>query len=136
MGCEQVREGVSSNGVYLNRDQLTFFRDRLLVWRAELVSASRTAIAGLQEGQGSAPDPIDCGALQAGKERNLEATRRYELLITRIDHALRCINRGTYGYCELTGEPIGLQRLLALPLATLTVEAQEQLERSQRSRNR
>ncbi len=114
---------------YMTEQHLSYFQKRLLDWRAELVAASRTARADLKDEQLCKPDPVDCGTLQAAKERSLSATKRQDLLVARIDHALRRIGQGTYGYCEMTGEPIGLRRLAVLPLANLSIDAQEQLER-------
>jgi DnaK suppressor protein len=114
---------------YMNEQHLSYFRQRLLDWRAELVAASLMAFAELKEEQLRKPDPVDCGTLQAAKERSLSATKRQELLVAKIDHALRRISQGTYGYCEMTGERIGLRRLAVLPLANLSIDAQERLER-------
>lgn len=115
---------------YMNEQHLSYFRQLLLDWRAELVAASLMARADLKDEQLRKPDPIDCGTLQAEKERSLSATKRHDQLVARIDQALRRINQGTYGYCEMTGERIGLRRLAVLPLANLSIDAQEQLERS------
>jgi len=117
------------NEEYMSEQHLSYFRRRLLEWRAELVAASLMARADLKEEQLRKPDPVDCGTLQAEKERSLSATNRQDLLVVRIDHALRRISQGTYGYCEMTGERIGLRRLAVLPLANLSIDAQEQLER-------
>ena len=114
---------------YMSEQHLSYFRQRLLEWRAELVAASLMARTDLKEEQLRKPDPVDCGTLQAEKERSLNATNRQDLLVARIDHALRRIRQGTYGYCEMTGERIGLRRLAVLPLANLSIDAQEQLER-------
>jgi DnaK suppressor protein len=114
---------------YMNERHLSYFRQRLLDWRAELVAGSLMVIAELKEEQLRKPDPVDCGTLQAEKERSLSAAKRQDLLVARIDHALRRIKQGTYGYCEMTGERIGLRRLAVLPLANLSIDAQEQLER-------
>ncbi len=75
------------------------------------------------------PDPVDCGSLYAEKERNIITTSRNSQLIQQIEHALRRIRNKEYGYCEITGKKIGMKRLEIMPLARLSIEAQEELER-------
>lgn len=114
---------------YMNTTQLRYFKNRLLSWRDALLDGSRGISAELQELDQKHPDLVDLGSHQAEKSRRLAERARQTRLIDQIEHALRRIEQGNYGYCEATGEEIGLGRLLVMPLANLSVEAQEQLER-------
>ena len=116
---------------YLTEEHLEYFNQRLRSWRQELVAASNEILNDLKFTELRESDPIDYGSLHAEKERNLLNSRRNRKLIARIEHALYRIKQGDFGYCELTGEEIGIERLMALPIATLSVEAQESLERQQ-----
>lgn len=117
---------------YMSQDQLKFFREHLLNWRSELTGLSEEIMQDLKEGDLREADPVDYGYLQAQKERGILAKRRNNQLIEQIEHALYRINQGEFGYCEITGEEIGIKRLIAMPLATLSIEAQELLERKSR----
>jgi DnaK suppressor protein len=117
---------------YMNQAQLDFFRKRLLEMRAELVvNATRTADEMKQMVVPS--DPADRATLEEEYALELRTRERELRLSVKIDAALRRIEDGSYGYCEETGEPIGLPRLLARPTATLSIEAQERRERLQKS---
>jgi DnaK suppressor protein len=118
---------------YMTPAHLEFFKNRLIAWRDELVGTSNSIMNNLKEVDLRKPDPVDCGSLHAEKELNLLAGSRNARLIQQIEHALRRIEQGIYGYCEVTGEEIGLKRLEILPLTTLSIEAQEEIERSGRA---
>ncbi len=118
-----------SDNDYLTPEQLEYFRERLLNWKDELITLSNAIMANLKEVNLRGPDPIDCGSLQAEKERTLLTSHRNAKLIHQIEHALARIQNGEYGYCEITGEKIGLKRLAIMPLTTLSIEAQERMER-------
>lgn len=114
---------------YMNPAQLKYFQNCLLSWRRELLQASEEIISDLKDNQYRNADPVDTGSLYAENERSLIARNNRTRLIKDIDKALRRIEDGTYGYCEMTGDEIGLKRLAVIPLATLSVEAQQRLER-------
>jgi DnaK suppressor protein len=113
---------------YMNEDHLAFFRERLLAQRAELLANASATSQHLQE-QESTSDPADRATLEEEYALELRTRDRERKLLMKIDATLRKIEDGTYGYCEDTGEPIGLARLLARPTASLSVEAQERRER-------
>ena len=113
---------------YMNADQLEFFKDRLLQMQQELLSNADATTNHLQE-QEATPDPADRATLEEEYALELRTRDRERKLLQKIQSTLKKIEDGSYGYCEDTGEPIGVKRLLARPTATLTVEAQERRER-------
>ena len=117
---------------YMNPMQLEYFRRKLLAWRAELLKESADTLADIKQGTadtyGSAGDDVDRANDEAAKQLELRVRDRERKVIGKIDEALGRIDDGTYGYCEITGEPIGLKRLEAKPTATMSVEAQEEHE--------
>ncbi len=117
---------------FMNTFQRTYFRDRLQVWREDILRESRGTIANLQEEQRQHPDVTDRASSEADRALELRTRDRQRKLVSKIDSALRRIEDGTYGYCEETGDPIGLSRLVARPIATLSIEAQERHERRER----
>ncbi|MDR0695897.1 MAG: RNA polymerase-binding protein DksA [Holosporales bacterium] len=116
---------------YLTEEQLEYFRSKLLNWKMELVKESEEARVMLEENR-LEPDIIDsaCNVLQQNFE--LRTKDRARKLIHKIDQAIAKIDNGTYGYCEQTGEPIGLKRLEARPIAAFCIEAQERHEKMER----
>jgi len=116
---------------YMNEVQQEFFRQRLLALRSQLMENLRDTTEHLQETE-VASDPSDRATQEEEQAIELRARDRERKLIKKIDEALARIAAGTYGYCEDTGEPIGIARLLARPVATLSVEAQDKRERTQR----
>ncbi len=114
---------------YMSPRQLQYFRHKLLTWRAELLAESERTIDHLRSENWQEPDVNDRATLEADATLELRTRDRYRKLINKIDAAIKRIDEGEYGYCEETGEPIGLARLEARPIATLTVEAQEKHER-------
>ncbi len=117
---------------YMNPLQLEYFRQKLLAWRDELIEESRETIDHLKEENWHEPDIADRASLETEAGVELRTRNRYLKLINKIDSAMRRIDNGEYGYCEETGEPIGLKRLEARPIATLSIEAQERHEKMER----
>jgi DnaK suppressor protein len=117
---------------FMNDRQREFFRAKLLAWKEELLSDSKDTISQLQSDTASLPDVADRASAETDKSIELRARDRQRKLISKIDAALRRIDDGSYGYCDETGEPISLGRLMARPVATLSLEAQERHERAER----
>jgi DnaK suppressor protein len=117
---------------YMNKNQLEYFRKKLLVWREELITESQETINNLKEENWQEPDLSDRASLETEAGVELRTRNRYLKLIGKIDSALRRIEEGTYGYCEETGDPIGIKRLEARPIATMTIEAQERHEKMEK----
>jgi DnaK suppressor protein len=114
---------------YMNAKQLEYFREKLLNWRKELLEESRETIDHLKEENWHEPDIADRASLETEAGVELRTRNRYLKLISKIDAALRRIEDGSYGYCEETGDKIGIKRLEARPVATMTIEAQERHEK-------
>ncbi|WP_375262921.1 RNA polymerase-binding protein DksA [Palleronia sp.] len=117
---------------FMNERQVEYFRRKLLDWRSELLGESRTTIEGLQDGTRNIPDMADRASEETDRALELRTRDRQRKLVAKIDAALRRIDEGEYGYCEVTGEPISLKRLDARPIATLSLEAQERHERREK----
>jgi DnaK suppressor protein len=117
---------------YMNEAQLAFFRQRLLDMKAELVNNAANTAEHLRE-MTIPSDPADRATLEEEYALELRTRERERKLLSKVEGALRRIEDESYGYCEETGEPIGLPRLLARPTATLTIDAQERRERSQKA---
>lgn len=117
---------------YMNTKQLEYFRQKLTAWREELRAESQETINNLKEENWREPDLSDRASLETEAGVELRTRNRYLKLIGKIDAALKRIDDGTYGYCEETGEPIGLKRLEARPIATMTIEAQERHEKMEK----
>ncbi len=117
---------------YMNDKQLEYFRNKLVTWRDELLAESQETINNLKEENWREPDLSDRASLETEAGVELRTRNRYLKLIGKIDAALKRIEDGTYGYCEETGEPIGIKRLEARPIATMTIEAQERHERMEK----
>jgi len=113
--------------------QLEYFRQKLLRWRAELLQDSSETVQHMQAESLHQPDLTDRATLETDRSLELRTRDRERKLITKIDLALRRIEEGSYGYCEETNEPIGVRRLEARPIATLSLEAQERHERLERT---
>ncbi len=123
----------SEDEVFMNEHQLAYFRRLLENWKADILNGAKQTINNLQDESGSLPDVVDRAAAESDKALELRTRDRQRKLISKIDAALRRIEDGTYGYCEATGEPIGIRRLEARPTATLSLEAQERHERKERT---
>lgn len=124
----------SADEPYMNPHQLDYFRRKLEAWRDELIDESEQTLEHLRTENWQEPDPNDRATHESEASLELRTRDRYRKLIGKIDAAIRRIERGEYGYCEETGEPIGLARLEARPIATLSVEAQEAHERDEHRR--
>ncbi|MEZ5842157.1 MAG: RNA polymerase-binding protein DksA [Hyphomicrobiaceae bacterium] len=116
----------------MNGNQKAYFRRKLQLWREEILRQTRETLEGLTNETGQFPDLADRATSETDRSLELRARDRQRKLISKIDAALARIEDGTYGYCEDTGEPIGLRRLEARPIATLSLEAQERHERRER----
>jgi DnaK suppressor protein len=112
--------------------QKEFFRRRLIALKQEILDESRETLEAMQESAVNIPDLVDRAAHETDRALELRTRDRQRKLISKIDSALRRIDEGEYGYCEETGEPISLRRLIARPTATLSLEAQERHERRER----
>lgn len=117
---------------FMSPRQKEFFRQRLLGWRDEILRDAQGTIQNLQEDDGQAPDLADRATTESERSIELRTRDRQRKLVGKIDAALGRIDEGSYGYCDDTGEPIGLRRLQARPIATLSIEAQERHERRER----
>ena len=117
---------------YMNNKQLTYFQQKLVAWRDELLKESQETIDHLKEENWREPDLSDRASLETEAGVELRTRNRYLKLIGKIDAALRRIEEGEYGYCEETGDPIGIKRLDARPVATLSIEAQEAHEKHEK----
>jgi DnaK suppressor protein len=118
---------------FMNDMQTEYFRQKLLKWRQELLRESDETLQHLQEGGLQEPDIADRAQAEADRTLELRTRDRARKLISKIDAALQRIEDGSYGYCEETHEPIGVRRLDARPIATLSIEAQERHERLERT---
>ncbi len=117
---------------FMNDLQVLYFRRKLFNWRQELLEGSRDTIEGLQDGTRAIPDVADRASEETDRALELRTRDRQRKLVSKIDAALRRIDEGEYGYCEVTGEPISLKRLDARPIATMSLEAQERHERREK----
>jgi DnaK suppressor protein len=122
----------SENEEFMNPMQLEYFRQKLLRWRNELVREAGETLTSMGQGGIVEADLTDRASVETDRALELRTRDRARKLISKIDQALERVANGTYGYCEETGEPIGLKRLEARPIATLSIEAQERHERMER----
>jgi DnaK suppressor protein len=117
---------------FMNPRQREYFRRKLEAWKDEILRESRETLENLQEESQNHPDLADRASSESDRALELRTRDRQRKLIAKIDAALKRIEDGTYGYCEETGEPIGIARLDARPIATLSLEAQEMHERREK----
>jgi len=117
---------------FMNDRQLEWFRRELLRQKNDLLSESKNTIAGLQDGTRNIPDIADRASEETDRALELRIRDRQRKLVAKIDSALRRIDEGEFGYCQDTGEPISLKRLVARPTTTLSLEAQERHERREK----
>ncbi|WP_133365980.1 RNA polymerase-binding protein DksA [Qipengyuania sediminis] len=117
---------------YMSERQCDYFRMLLLEWKRSIHSAAETTLQSLQDGPIREADLNDRASSETDWGIELRTRDRQRKLIAKIDAALRRIDAGEYGFCEVTGDPIGLKRLIARPVATMTVEAQEAHERREK----
>ena len=117
---------------FMNERQLEYFRRKLVTWKQDLLNQSSETIDNLQDSARSVPDLADRASEETDRALELRTRDRQRKLVAKIDAALRRIDNGEYGYCEVTGEQISLKRLDARPIATMTLEAQEKHERREK----
>ncbi|WP_374436887.1 RNA polymerase-binding protein DksA [Tabrizicola sp.] len=117
---------------FMNDRQLEYFRRKLLGWKQELLDQSAETIDSLQDSARNVPDIADRASEETDRALELRTRDRQRKLVAKIDAALRRIENGEFGYCEVSGEPISLKRLDARPIATMTLEAQEKHERREK----
>ena len=120
---------------FMNAKMKEYFRQKLENWKSELLKESSQTLNNLQTENEAKPDITDRASEEIDRTFELRARDRERKLINKIDAALRRISDGSYGYCEETGEPIGLKRLEARPVATLSLEAQEMHEKAEKRLN-
>ena len=126
----------SSNEEYMSPRQLAYFKNKLLDWKRELNQELIQTMHHLREERWNEPDITDRANIEMDIGLELKTRSRIKKLIEKIDISLSKIQDGSYGFCEDTGEPIGVKRLEARPIATLTIEAQERHERFERDHSK
>ena len=122
----------SNKEEFMNTKQLAYFKNKLLIWKSELINGASDTILGLSEESLQKPDISDRAQLEADASIQLRTRDRERKLISKIESALRRIEDGTYGFCLETDEPISLKRLEARPIASLSLDAQEKHERREK----
>ncbi|MDD9911458.1 MAG: RNA polymerase-binding protein DksA [Alphaproteobacteria bacterium] len=115
----------------MGTEQLSYFRDLLLQWRCDLEKESLATMEDLQKNSSIEADPTDQASLEYEQTLELRTRDRERKLINKIDEALDRIRDGSFGFCEETGDPIGIKRLLARPIATLSIEAKRRQEQKE-----
>lgn len=131
----QKEQNIAANtNHYLTLQQLEYFRERLSRLRQDLKTKLEQDLARIQEEALNEPDEMDCASIETNRSLRVHTCDQERQLISKIDKALERIHNGTYGYCKETGEPIGLARLEAYPVATLCLEAQERSEQFKKKR--
>jgi|TARA_B100001094_G_C18042703_1_gene725806 DnaK suppressor protein len=123
----------SEDEEFMNPMQMEYFRQMLLNWRSELIQEAGETLNNLNSGNLQQPDMADRASLETDHQLELRTRDRERKLIIKIDEALARIENGSYGFCQDTDEPIGLKRLMARPIAVLSLEAQERHERQERT---
>ena len=118
---------------YMNAKQKMYFKTRLMEWKNEIIEFNNKSLyLNEVDHEISSPDVVDQASSQTEKTVEMRTLNRQIKLLTKIDQAIDRIKNNTYGYCEETGEPIGIKRLVARPIATLSIEAQEKHERDEK----
>ncbi|MCH2076498.1 MAG: RNA polymerase-binding protein DksA [Rhodobacteraceae bacterium] len=117
---------------FMNDRQVEYFRRKLTAWKSELMNDSRDTIEGMKDSTRNIPDIADRASEETDRALELRTRDRQRKLVGKIDAALRRIDEGEYGYCQVTGDPISLKRLDARPIATMSLEAQERHERREK----
>ena len=117
---------------YMCPKQKAFFKKKLLEWKNEIVQSNSKILFVNEDQEISSPDVVDQASSQTEKTIEMRTINRQRKLLTKIDKAIKRIDENTYGYCEESGEPIGVKRLIARPIATLTIEAQEKHEKNEK----
>ncbi|WP_442955415.1 RNA polymerase-binding protein DksA [Parasphingorhabdus sp.] len=122
----------SADEEFMNERQLAYFKRALEQWKQDIIEESKETLAHLQDGPIQEADPNDRASSESDWGLELRTRDRQRKLTSKIDAALHRIEEGEYGYCQVTGEPISLERLEARPIATMSVEAQEAHERKEK----
>ncbi|MBF0679256.1 MULTISPECIES: RNA polymerase-binding protein DksA [unclassified Devosia] len=122
----------SEDEPFMNPRMREYFRNKLFAWKEEILRESRETLENLQEESQNHPDMADRASSESDRSLELRTRDRQRKLIAKIDSAIKRIDEGTYGFCEETGDPIGVARLDARPIATLSLEAQELHERREK----
>ncbi len=122
----------SDDEKFMNKKQKEYFQKKLQNWKDDILRESRSTITNLKQENKQQADVADRASSETDRSLELRTRDRQRKLIAKIDAALKRIGDGTYGYCDETGEPIGLRRLDARPIATLSIEAQEAHERREK----
>jgi DnaK suppressor protein len=118
---------------YMSPKQKTYFKKRLLDWKSEIIkSSNQNMYLNDVDYEISSPDIIDQASSTAEKAVEMRTLNRQRKLLSKIDKAIKRIQDNTFGYCDDTGEPIGIKRLIARPIATLSIEAQEKHEKNEK----
>ena len=118
---------------YMSAKQKMYFKTRLIEWKNEIIESNNKSLYLTEVDQEiSSPDIIDQASSQTEKTVEMRTLNRQRKLLAKIDQAIEKIKNDTYGYCDETGEPIGIKRLIARPIATLSIEAQEKHERNEK----
>ena len=117
---------------YMCSKHKTFFKKKLLAWKDEIIKSNSKILFVNEDQEISSPDVVDQASSQTEKTIEMRTINRQRKLLTKIDKAIKRIDENTYGYCEETGEPIGIKRLIARPIATLSIEAQEKHEKNEK----
>ena len=118
---------------YMCEKHKAYFKEKLIQWRNEIVESNTKGLyLNEVDGEISSADVVDQASSQTEKTVGMRTLNRQIKLLSKIDKAIKKINNNTYGYCEETGEPIGLKRLIARPIATLSIEAQEKHEKNEK----
>ena len=130
--AEVIEYRPSDDEPFMNPRQRDYFRGKLNTWKEDILRESRETLENLQEESQNHPDRADRASSESDRSLELRTRDRQRKLIAKIDAALKRIDDGTYGFCEETGEPIGIARLDARPIATLSLEAQEMHERREK----
>ena len=117
---------------FMNAKQKEFFRRKLLTWRSDIIQETKETLNNLQKEVVNFSDLADRASSETDRSLELRARDRQRKLISKIDEALSRIDDSSYGYCEETGESIGLKRLIARPIATLSIDSQERHERKEK----
>ncbi|MBS3847896.1 RNA polymerase-binding protein DksA [Devosia sp. J2-20] len=130
--AEVIEYRPSDDEPFMNPRQRDYFRAKLNAWKDDILRESRETLDNLQEESQNHPDMADRASSESDRSLELRTRDRQRKLISKIDAAIKRIDDGSYGYCEETGDPIGLARLDARPIATLSLEAQEMHERREK----
>ena len=118
---------------YMSAKQKVYFKTRLIEWKNEIIESNNKSLyLNEVDHEISSPDIIDQASSQTEKTVEMRTLNRQRKLLAKIDQAIKKIKNDTYGYCDETGEPIGIKRLIARPIATLSIEAQEKHERNEK----